>query len=161
MSSEEWKEIDGYPDYEISNQGRVQSWKRGGPRIMSPGASSNGYLKVGLYHEGRCVHHAIHRLVAKAFVPGYADDLVVCHNDSDRQNNVYTNLRWDTISGNAVDASKLGCIPRQVLSEAEVRAIRQDYAAGGISQRELAGAYGVTHQAIRDIIIKKNYRWVA
>lgn len=104
---------------------------------------------------------SIHRLVALAFVEGRENGPLVCHNDSNRINNVWTNLRWDTPAGNAIDCSKLGEIPRQVLTEEQVREIRSLYEAGEHTHRSLGALFGVTHQAIRDLLVRKNYRWVA
>ncbi len=168
--AEVWAPIEGFPGYDVSTKGRVRSWKgRGGaagswtskPRITKPSKSNRGYLRVHLTGPNGKVTSSLHRLVALAFVPGYEPGLVVCHNNSVKTDNRAENLRWDTISANAIDASKLGDVPRQVLQEAQVIELRSKYASGGHSHRTLAAEYGITHQAVRDIIIKKNYRWVA
>jgi hypothetical protein len=43
----------------------------------------------------------------------------------------------------------------------QVKEIRRLYETGEHSHRSLAAKFGVTHQAIRDLLIGKNYRWVA
>jgi hypothetical protein len=110
---------------------------------------------------GKHVTCLVHRLVALAFVEGYEPGLLACHNDSNKTHNAAPNLRWDTISGNAIDASKLGDLPRQILDIERVKQIRSLYETGEHSHRSLAALFGVTHQAIRDLLIRKNYRWVA
>lgn len=43
-----WKRIETYSDYEVSNKGRVKSYKRKTPFILRPAQYSNGYLFVHL-----------------------------------------------------------------------------------------------------------------
>ena len=52
---EEWKEIKGYPDYLISNHGRVKSFKydKEDGRILKPHISTRGYSQVNLWDETR------------------------------------------------------------------------------------------------------------
>ena len=161
MTAEEWSPIPGFDGYEVSNLGRVLSRRRKKAVILTPGIAPNGYERVGLWNNtGKATTVSVHRLVASAFVSGQEPGLVVCHNDSDKRNNRADNLRWDTIQANAWDASRLGANPRQVLNEGQVREIRELYKTGKHTHRSLSSLFGVTHQAIRDLLIGKNYRWV-
>lgn len=159
--TEEWREIPGFPGYEISDLARVRSFKRGLPKILSPTCGKRGYLRLALYRDGKPFYFNIHQLVALVFVSGQKDGLIVCHGLGGVSDNSPRNLRWDTISANAIDASRLGDLPRQVLTESQVLEIRALYGTGIHTHRSLAGQFGVTHQAIRDVLIRKNYRWVA
>lgn len=161
MADEEWRPIEGFDGYEVSDHGRVRSNKRNKVLILSQRKSNNGYMRVGLSVDGNSYYLSVHRLVAKHFVSRYAEGLYACHNDSDKTNNVWTNLRWDTPSANSIDASRLNANRRQILDENRVKEIRQLYASGLYTHRSLAEKFGVTHQAIRDLLIRKNYRWVA
>ena len=68
--SEEWREITGYPEYEISDLGRVRSWRAKGtaggrreiPLILRCG-NTKGYLHVTLYRNGERNNGWIHKLV--------------------------------------------------------------------------------------------------
>ena len=44
--NEEWRSIDGFINYQISNLGRVRNANTG--RILKPGWGTGGYLKVTL-----------------------------------------------------------------------------------------------------------------
>ena len=69
-----WKSIQNYPDYEVSNLGRVRSYKRSlfEPHILARKLCKTGYYAVGLSKPGSKTNWAnIHRLVAFAFVEGY------------------------------------------------------------------------------------------
>lgn len=92
---EHWKSITGYEGlYEVSDLGRVKSLKHGKERIMKPGKTSSGYLKVILCKDGKLKHSKIHRLVAKAFIPNPNNLETVNHKDEVKTNNVASNLEW-------------------------------------------------------------------
>lgn len=58
--------------------------------------NGNGYLVVGI--EGSPI--LVHRVIAKAFLPDFSEELDVDHIDGDRMNNCPTNLRMVTKSQN-------------------------------------------------------------
>ena len=111
---EEWRDIEGFLGYQVSNRGRVRSfWKKkhyptgygtyrvlsDEPMIMSSSDDGNGYQKLMLYsHEdGRRYCKKVHRLVAKAFLPDYRDGDTVDHLRPGRDgklDNSIDNLRW-------------------------------------------------------------------
>lgn len=102
---EQWRPVVGVPGYEVSDQGRVRSWKRGRSSLMSPTPDTRGRLQVCLQVGGRSISRRIHRLVAEAFIgPRPEGAPFVCHNDGDHLNNAVTNLRYDNRSGNALDS---------------------------------------------------------
>lgn len=70
---ESWIEvIDGY---KVSNLGEVYSTKTN--KILKKHTDRYGYLYVGVYIDGRLKFKKVHRLVAKAFLSNYSDDLQV------------------------------------------------------------------------------------
>ena len=92
---EEWKLIPGYDGkYEVSDWGRVRSYKRQKERILSPGKDKNGYYQVSLCKDGKEKHCIIHRLVAEAFISNPNNLPEVNHKDEDKRNNHVTNLEW-------------------------------------------------------------------
>lgn len=92
--SEIWLPIDGY-QYEVSDRGRIRNAINA--RVLKLIPFTNRYLGVNL---GKGKRHLVHRLVARAFVPGFVDGLDVNHKDGDRANNAPTNLEWCTRSEN-------------------------------------------------------------
>ena len=91
-----FREIDGFPDYEVSNLGRVCSFKGKYPKILKPYKNREGYLIVRVCNGGKQVRKTIHRLVAETFVPNPENKPEVNHIDEDKKNNVAENLEWVT-----------------------------------------------------------------
>ena len=113
MENEIWKDIEGYEGtYQVSNLGRVRSldryitqphprngvptkyFKRG--TVIICHVLRNGYVGAVLKVGGVKKNFMVHRLVAKAFVPGYFEGADVNHKDCNRQNNRADNLEWMT-----------------------------------------------------------------
>lgn len=106
MTDECWKIIDDYPNYMISNHGRVLNWKRG--RILKPNLNEKGYYKNKLCLRGSESNLYVHRLVASAFVPNPCGYHLVDHQDDDPTNNYYKNLIWcDSQYNNEKSSSKV------------------------------------------------------
>jgi len=98
MEQEIWKDIpgcDGY--YQVSNKGRIKSLKKSTTgKILSVKNKTGWYLSVILCHGGSRITARVHILVAKAFVPNPDSKPEVNHKDTNKQNNVATNLEWVT-----------------------------------------------------------------
>lgn len=107
MIDEVWKDIEGYPGYQVSNLGRVKSLVKAYRRtdkILKGSPSTTGYTLVQLYSgEGLSSRKSLlaHRLVMITFQPNPAmDELEVNHKDLDTTNNKISNLEWVTPKGN-------------------------------------------------------------
>lgn len=70
---EEWKTIPDYPDYMVSDIGRVKSLKFGGEKILKQHKDSDGYLMVNLCRNGKQKGFRVHVLMAMAFL-GHVPD---------------------------------------------------------------------------------------
>ena len=64
LENEEWKHINGYEDYEISNYGRIRKDFK-----LKQINASDGYLKTTLTKNGEKQYVYVHRLVAEHFLP--------------------------------------------------------------------------------------------
>ena len=166
---EVWKAVVGYEGfYEVSNQGRVRSldrevahW-RGGTRWMKGRVralvkmQARGYLGVHLSREGYSKMHAVHKLVAEAFLGPCPEGMEVAHNDGDPRNPRLENLRYATRSDNNRDKVKHGTHqkgirnPASKLTEEDVREIRAAL-ADGQSKMSQARRFNVSHKTIRNI----------
>lgn len=89
------KQIKGYPDYFIDENGNVYSKKSG--RYLRGSVMTNGYKSVELFTaSGKSKRLLVHRLVAEAFIPNPDGLPVVNHKDESRDNNSVDNLEWCT-----------------------------------------------------------------
>ena len=108
---EVWKDIPGYPDYQISSLGGVKSLQhtvfhspsRRFPngrqvtykeKILVPAIEGGGYYFVVLYKDKVKRSYRIHRLVAQMFLNNPNNYDQVNHKDEDKLNNCVDNLEW-------------------------------------------------------------------
>ena len=87
-----FRDIEGYEGkYQVTSWGRIYNVDT--EKFLNPYVHHKGYLRVDLYGEnGKCKHHKVHRLVAKAFVPNPENKPQVNHIDCNKQNNSISNL---------------------------------------------------------------------
>ena len=101
---EVWKDIQGYEGlYQVSNLGRVRSLhyrNTNEVRELFLKPHNRGYLQVELHKYGNRKMFTVHRLVALAFVDGFAENREVNHIDENKHNNRADNLEWVTTSEN-------------------------------------------------------------
>ena len=114
MSDERWAQVNGYPNYSVSNEGAIRSRARGSCRIMSTKPDRHGYPKVMLCRNGTRTTKSVHSLVAEAFVDGYRDGMQVNHIDGVKTNNRASNLEWVSQADNIRHAytNRLNAGPR-------------------------------------------------
>lgn len=108
MMTESWKPIKDYPDYEVSNRGRVKSFKYGFERILKP-KLAHKYRRVELSKDGLHNIYYIHVLVAEAFIgPRPSKNHICNHEDGIKLNDDFRNLKWITKSEDIQHAYDLG-----------------------------------------------------
>ena len=95
LENEEFIRIPDFPDYYISNCGRVYSSKT--QRCIGCKNPKTGYMMVSLSKGKRSKTTYIHHLVMKFFGdPRPSSDYEIDHIDRHKDNNNITNLRWLT-----------------------------------------------------------------
>ena len=161
-----WKRINGYEEYEISNLGRVKSFKRDRKgKIMKPKFSGE-YLAVTLCADGQQERKTIHRLVAEHFIPNPSGLPWVNHKDGNKLNNKVTNLEWVTPSENNNHAYEIGLKKgvkgekhgRSKLNEIDVITIYHLAKSEVIPIKKIANKFGVTFQTVSDIKLEKRWK---
>jgi hypothetical protein len=159
MIDEIWRPIKDFPDYQVSNLGRVRSSKFGKERILKNSPTVKGYLAVNLYRRGIRHFNLVHVLVLEAFVGPCPFGYQTGHLDNDKRNPRLDNLAWITQSENQRMSDRtFGNKRRANLTLAQVREIRRLYATGEYKQKELAKMYGETFQNIHSIVRGKSWK---
>lgn len=93
MTEERWAQIEGFPDYAVSDQGRVMSLRF--DRILKPRINSYGNARVALTRDREVHDLYISRLVAEAFLPEFRTEYRVRHRrEEEKANNEVTNLKF-------------------------------------------------------------------
>ena len=113
--NEIWKSVYKFPEYEVSNLGRVRriSAARGAVigRILRQRRNSGyRYYMVNLYNRGGMKSVYVHRLVARAFVGLCPLGKTVNHKDGKSLNNTASNLDYLTSTEQMQHASRLGLL---------------------------------------------------
>jgi hypothetical protein len=158
---EKWLTIDGFPDYSVSNLGRVRRDFSGrrldAGEILSQSPNKHGYLRVELWKDGDRKCRRVNSLVCTAFngQPPSADH-IAAHWDGVPSNNVASNLRWATQLENAADRYRHGTDavgeqnPNAKLTLNQVVEIKGAAPYIGVV-RDLAKKYKVHQSTISDI----------
>lgn len=165
---EEWRAIDGYPDYAVSDQGRVmrvtsRTCAKAGAilkKSLSGGRNKDGrYFIVDLVLNGKKSTKLVHILVTEAFLGPRPPGHVVNHRSGERGDNRKDNLEWVTQSRNVQHAYDLGLSDAKgerngqaKLTEADVREIRRLSTGKRGEFTALAARFNVGSRQIADII---------
>lgn len=87
--TEIWRDIVGFPTYQVSSYGRVRNLNT---KNVLMGGDHNGRRRVNLHRRTRANIFYVHHLVAEAFLEDYTPRRRVLHYDEDPSNNRADNL---------------------------------------------------------------------
>jgi len=143
---EQWRPVPDYPDYDVSDLGRIRSYRLHGPspkdgtirprpkhpKILKGWIDGNGYRLVTLANEYGRFDIQVHLIVARTFIGESASD--VKHKNGDCTDSRLSNLSYEYSSRNAK------------VSDEQLRQIRAQYKddTGPEAQKAVAEQYGVT-----------------
>ena len=102
-TDEIWKDVVGWEGlYKVSSYGRVKSFRKKEPHILSSCVGKHGYNVVLLHDgKGKRKNERVHRLVAQAFIPNTNNYPYINHKDENKTNNRINNLEWCTAEYNS------------------------------------------------------------
>lgn len=170
-----WRQVPDFPGYEVSDHGRVRSYKKrtgfgqvdivDTPQRMLSETAGDHYPRVVLASDGASTHIRIHTLVLSAFLGPRPEGMECRHLDSDPHNNHISNLRWGTRAENVQDAiangtfdGATGAASRRKFTSEQVRQIRRAHWGAGRSQRSLAKEWGASGGAIHKLCVGITYK---
>lgn len=167
-----FKEVIGYPEYEISNCGRVRSKARmiryvhavtkkehfrlTSEKYLKLFTTVHGYYFVSLRKNNKPVSLNIHRLVALNFIENPDNLPVVNHKDGNKLNNTVENLEWCTDAYNHHHATVNGLKPKgskigtSKLNERCIFAINK-LLQKGLTHKEIGEIFNVNRSTISQI----------
>lgn len=172
------KEIPGFPDYEITEDGRVWSkprkdaiGRRCGGKYLKPGKNPDGYSAVHLWKNGQPTTKWIHRLVLESFVGMIPGKNEVRHLNGDLNDNRLENLAWGTHSDNMLDAIKHGthCTckqkgegnPSAKLKKADIKVIRYLRDVAKFTLADIGWQFGIHKRQVKRICDRVSWAHVA
>lgn len=153
----EWRDVLGWPRYEVSVKGRIRNKETG--HVLQLMKNEAGYL---YFFPKRGIRLFAHKAVLEAFVCQRPDGCESRHIDGNAGNNSLENLAWGTRWQNAQDKKRHGTLPygersgTAKLTEKDVHQIRRLH--GSMSLRRLAVMFGVSHTAIRRAAVGIKWR---
>lgn len=114
--NERWLPIAGFTGYEVSDLGRVRSYRKLGghggtvaePRILKLKTDRDGYKIFNAAYRRHLTTVKVGPAALSAFVGPRPDGHECAHEDGDRGNNRIANLAWKTPTQNASDKLKHG-----------------------------------------------------
>jgi len=166
---EEWRQVPGYPDYEVSDWGRVRSWKRSAknippPRVLTPKRlNSYGHRFFETWEAGRRQKHSIHRMVLTLFCREPVGNELALHINGIPDDNHVSNLYWGSHKNNSRDMVQAGHSQRgeknvkAILSKRDVELI--DRMLLYLTQDQIADIFGVSQPTIATITGGRNWRY--
>ena len=170
----EIREVPGLEGYGASADGRIWSrWKWGRRELTSNWREVAQRTKRGRRHMMARLGpvraqrtYQVHRLVATAFIGPIPDGMVVNHKDGDPKNNRPENLEICTPQWNEIHAFLNGRKPKgeghgnAIYSETTIKAIKEEYAAGGVTQRQLSEKHNVKLPTVQAVISGRMWKHV-
>ncbi len=158
---EQWRDIDGFPMYEVSDLGRV----RRKAQILKPGRIPSGHLTVALCNgSGRPKSMYVHRLVAMAFIDRQSDRKLVNHLNGQPSDNRLQNLEWVNHSENNTHGYRVN--GRRTPHECKVMAVNPDgewvisFRSGADAAREMGVSTPAIWSAVKRGGTCCGYRWI-
>lgn len=169
--AEKWIALNGSDGwYEISNYGRMRSWKhkngrRKKPFILSESLNGRGYVQYHLFNKNDRLVVSAHRAVLEHFIGKCPKGMAAAHNNGNRQDNRLKNIRWDTLKNNVNDrwrhgtmlvGSETNCAK---LSNDKVVIIRK-LSTAGMTGKEISKLFGIHHTTACRIINRETWRHI-
>ncbi len=178
LENEVWKVITDFPDYSVSNLGRIKSFKKwhGTDSRILKQQKRKEYFKVDLFEAKKCVSIQVHTLIYETF-NNYKlkDNECIHHTNGDKENNIFENLekmsKYEHQSFHKKgkyfsekhkikisEKTKGENNHNHKLTEQDVIQIKLLLKEGILTQQEIADIFGVSRGTISKIKLGKRWK---
>lgn len=162
-----FKEIPGFPDYEIDQWGNIWSLKKNKP-VRKFGASANKLYPTANLKIGKNFYKLnVSRAILSAFVGTKDSTFHACHIDGNPVNTCLSNLMWGTAKENSDHKYTHGTVcfgeksPVSKITDEQALQIRNEFKKIGIwktNAKQLAKKYGMKYRNILIIVYGKGWK---
>lgn len=161
IEGEVWRDIHGYEGlYKVSDLGRIKSLEKQKGKffknstIMKLSLDKDGYCKVGLSKESKCVSKTVHRLVAFEFIPNPENKKFVNHKKGIKIDNRAIELEWVTQSENEKHAHKIGLKKVSLTGIGRLGVLHKK--SKSVNQYDLNGVFIKNWESMNTILLNNN-----
>ena len=158
MTKENWKNVPGFDGYQVSDMGRIRSFRSGG-RIVEEShylsTKSSRYVEVNVFRDGKRNHVRLAYLILLSFVGERPKGAVIRHLNDVKADNRLSNLVYGNQVENKQDQIRNG--HGTGLQKYQVAMMRSEFSNGGITKTELSKRYGISLSGVSLILSNKRH----
>ena len=161
-----WKPVPGFDGYEVSDIGRVRSYRIPGcsgrsvmARILELSVGPTGHIYAGFRKNGVTINGQLGNWMLLAFVGPPADNQECLHADDNPKNNKLSNLRWGTRLENVRDRLRNGRHNLAKLTVDDVRKIKE-LLKTGMYGKDVAAMFSISGATVSEIKTGKIWQFV-
>lgn len=138
MVNENWVTINDFPNYLLSDKGRVMN--KSTAKLVATPMHQHGYRCVRLWKNNKTKLFKLYRLIAIHFIPNQENKKFINHIDGNRLNEELSNLEWCTASENMIHAYKNNLSVGN-FKKGDPGGIKQGHSTLSIDDRKLLGQW--------------------
>ncbi len=153
ITGEIWLRVKEYPNYSVSNLGRVKN--NVANHIMIGGYDKDGYKQVTLQKNGKQYNRRVCRLVALTFIENPNELPMVNHIDENKENDNIDNLEWCTAQYN----NTYGCRCNKTRKSVQCIETGKIYEGLRIAEKETGISHTNISSACRKNCCAGGYHW--
>ena len=150
---EEFRDLQGFDNYQISNLGRIYSKKKR-TCLKVKKLGNSGYYQVRLSKDGKYIYKNLHRILAETFIPNPNNYRTVNHINGNKLDNRISNLEWADDCTQQHQACLLGLksTTQHILTEEEILDVYKRYFENNESIYSIAKLYNTRKQQIAKLV---------